>query len=247
MIDKTRLGIPFLDDHFGGIYRKRPALCVGRLGSGKTIAALHALLQSVQEGERGLMLSAWRAQDLVSVAANLGLPLAAAVAQGRVILLEYTNIMPSPEFEQNLTLPPGSFMEFQNIIEANGISRVVIDTILPWVAIPQEDKLAQHVYSFVHAMERMGVTSVFTLPRPASALAFTLRNLVEDLVPVAVTLDVDAGGRHTLLVNKFLGSETLPPPVSFSIVHGMGIVPAAEQPPTPAPRAPIRFAAAFPP
>ena len=54
MIDKTRLGIPFLDESFGAIFRKCSALCIGRQGSGKTIAALQALLQSARQGERGV-------------------------------------------------------------------------------------------------------------------------------------------------------------------------------------------------
>lgn len=230
MIDKTRLGIPFLDERFGGIYRKQPALCIGRLGSGKTIAALHALLQSTQEGERGLLLSAWRTQDLARAAASLGLPLAEACAEGRVMLLEYAHIMPAPDFQLNYVLPPGSFLEFEKILKTNGISRVIIDTILPWVAIMPADKLAKHVYSFFHAMERIGITSLFTLPQPASALAFTLRDLVADRVPVVFTLEVDSGGQHVLQVNKYLGVANLPSPVSFTIAHAAGIVPAAQAP-----------------
>ena len=58
-------------------------------------------------------------------------------------------------------LPPGSFLELQEIITSNSVSRVIIDTILPWVAIQPEKKLAQHVFSFVQAFERMGVTARF--------------------------------------------------------------------------------------
>ena len=82
MIDKTRLGIPFFDERFGGIFRKRSALCVGRQGSGKTIAALQALLQSARQGERGLMLSGWRAHDLTIIASRMGLPLSTSSNPG---------------------------------------------------------------------------------------------------------------------------------------------------------------------
>lgn len=216
MIDKTRLGIPFFDERFGGIFRKRSALCVGRQGSGKTIAALQALLQSARQGERGLMLSGWRAHDLAIIASRMGLPLSDALEKGQVTLLEYANLMPTPEFEKNITLPPGSFMEFQDIIESGGISRVVIDTILPWVAIPQEDKLLQHIYSFVQALERMGITAVLTIPRPVSPLAHTLKNHLEQQIPVVFTLDRDDSGKHTLLLNKYLGETALPPPFRSS-------------------------------
>ena len=259
MIDKTRLGISFFDQRYGGIHRKRAALCTGRHGSGKTLVALQALVQSVHEGERGLMLSAWRAQDLAAAAAKMGLPLSAAIAKGQVILLEYAQLITAPELEKNLTLPPGSFMEFQDIVESHGVSRVVIDTVLPWVAIPQEDRLARHVYSFIQAIERMGVTALLTLPKPASALAFALKSRLEEQVPVVFTLDVDGNGRHTLLLNKYLGESNLPPPVPFIFAPGVGILrapkvvrappPGAAAPAAPAAKPagnqPIRFASAF--
>ena len=224
MIDKTRLGIPLFDDRYGGIYRRRSALCIGRHGSGKTLAAIHFVMQSVKEGERGLILSAWRAHDLAIVAQQMGFPLSEAVDKGQITLLEYANIMPTPEFEKNLTLPPGSFMEFQEIVESNSFHRVAIDTVLPWVAIPQKDKLAKHVYSFIQAIERMGVTTLLTLPKPVSPLAFTLKNRIEEQVPIVFTLDVDADDKHSLLVNKYLGENNLPPPVPFVIAPGAGIL-----------------------
>ena len=259
MIDKTRLGISFFDQRYGGIHRKRAALCVGRHGSGKTLVALQALMQSVHEGERGLMLSAWRAQDLAVLAGNMGLPLSSAIAKGQVVLLEYAHLVNAPELEENLTLPPGSFMEFQDIVETNGISRVVIDTVLPWIAIPQEDKLAKHIYSFIQAIERMGVTALLTLPKPASSIAFTLKNRLEEQVPIVFTLDVDDHDRHTLLINKYLGEANLPPPVPILLAPGVGIIrapkivkapPASEAPAAriAAPAAgipPVRFSSVF--
>ena len=235
MIDKTRLGIPFFDEHYGGIYRKRPVLCIGRQGSGKTIAALQSLMQSVKEGERGLMLSSWRAHDLAIIAEKMGFPLAEAAAKGQVTLLEYADIMQTPEFEKNLTLPPGSFMEFQSIVESNSIGRVIIDTVLPWIAIRQEEKLAKHIYSFIQAIERMGVTCLLTLPKPVSALAFTLKNRLEEQVPIVFTLDKDPQDQRSLLINKYLGDQNLPPPVPFVIVPGAGIIRAPKIiPPSPA-------------
>lgn len=235
MIDKTRLGIPFFDEQHGGIYRKRPVLCIGRQGSGKTIAALQSLMQSVKEGERGLMLSSWRAHDLAIIAEKMGFPLAEAAAKGQVTLLEYADIMQTPEFEKNLTLPPGSFMEFQSIVESNSIGRVIIDTVLPWIAIRQEEKLAKHIYSFIQAIERMGVTCLLTLPKPVSALAFTLKNRLEEQVPIVFTLDKDPQDQRSLLINKYLGDQNLPPPVPFVIVPGAGIIRAPKIiPPSPA-------------
>lgn len=250
MIDKTRSGLEFFDQRFGGIYRQRATLCVGRHGSGKTIAALHALMQSVKEGERGLMLSAWRSADLCIVAEQFGFPLADAVRSGQIVLLEYTRFSPEPELEQSRVLPPGSFMEFEEIVVSNGIRRVVIDTVLPWIAIRDEDRLAKHVYSFLHALERMEVTAFLTMPRPVSPLAFALKNRIEQQTPIVFILEVDAQKRRHMLVNRYLGQANLPPPLPIAIEPGRGIVPVAETPPPPPPSAPaaktdVKFAAVF--
>lgn len=224
MIDKTRLGISFFDERYGGLFRKRPALCIGRQGSGKTLTSVQALLQSVQEGERGLMLSTWRAHDLAILAAKMNLPLAQAVTKGQVVLLEYADLIPTPQDETNWTLPPGSFLELQEIVASNGVSRVIIDSILPWVAIQPEKKLAHHVFSFIQAFERMGVTAIFTLPRPVSPLAFALKNRLEEQIPIVFTLDYNVTGQRTLLINKYLGELNLPPPMNFVIAPGTGII-----------------------
>ncbi|NCA82213.1 MAG: hypothetical protein EOM72_05650 [Opitutae bacterium] len=250
MIDKTRLGLDFFDQRFGGVFRQRAALCVGRQGSGKTVAALHALMQSVQEGERGLMLSAWHSPDLFIVAEKFGFPLAEAVREGRIVLLEYAQFSPEPELEKCRVLPPGSFMEFEDIVVTNGIRRVVVDTVLPWIAIRQEERLAKHVYSFLHALERMEVTAFLTMPKPVSPLAFALKNRIEQQAPVVFTLDIDAQNRRHLLINRYLGQASLPPPLPMAILPGRGIVSVPESlpPPAPAPDSPpldVKFSAVF--
>lgn len=250
MIDKTRSGLDFFDQRFGGIYRQRAALCVGRRGSGKTVAALHALMQSVKEGERGLMLSAWRSADLCIAAEQYGFRLADAVRRDQIVLLEYAQFSPEPELESSRVLPPGSFMEFEELVVGNGIRRVVIDTVLPWIAIRDEDRLAKHVYSFLHALERMEVTAFLTMPKPVSPLAFALKNRIEQQTPIAFTLDVDAQKCRHLLVNRYLGQANLPPPLPIAIEPGRGIVPVAEAPPPPPPPAPatktdVKFSAVF--
>lgn len=224
IIDKTRLGIPFFDESYGGVYRGRPVLCIGRSGSGKTIAGFQFLNQCIQEGDRGLMLSAWRAKDLAIVAEKAGFSFTDAIEGGQITILEYAAFMPGREFESSLTLPPESFIELQEIITSNNIRRIVLDTVVPWVAIPQAAQLAKHIYSFIHAIERMGVTALFTLPKPVSSMAFALKNRLEDQIPAVFTLEHENQKNRTLLINKYLGEVSLPPAIPISIEPGKGIV-----------------------
>ncbi len=224
IVDKTKLGIDFFDDSFGGVYRGRPVLCSGRKGCGKSVFSCHFLNQALQDGDKALLLSNYRAQDTIIVAESLGLPFAEAVTNGQLTILEYTTFIPERSASANVMLPPQSFMELQETVESQSIRRLAFDTVLPWVAIHPISRISEHVYSFIHAIERLGVTSLLTLPKPVSNPAFTLKSRLEDLCPVVVNIE-HTGDNRVLRVTKYLGEmRNLSTSFPFSIVHGRGIV-----------------------
>lgn len=224
IVDKTKLGLAFFDESFGGVYRGRQVLCWGRRGSGKSILACHFLNQALQDGDKALMLSKYRPQDTVIIAESLGMPFADAVTSGQLTILEYNTFIPESNASANVMLPPQSFMEFQETVESQSIRRVAFDSVLPWVAIQPVTRIAEHVYSFIHALERLGVTSLLTLPKPVSNPAYSLKNRLEDLCPVALHLDHAEGQNRVLRVTKYLGeSHKLSTPFPFAIIPRAGI------------------------
>ena len=122
------------------------------------------------------------------------MPFADAVTSGQLTILEYNTFIPESNASSNVMLPPQSFMELQETVESQSIRRVAFDSVLPWVAIQPTTRIAEHVYSFIHALERLGVTSLLTLPKPVSNAAYTLKNRLEDLCPVAVQLEAHRRG-----------------------------------------------------
>lgn len=225
IVDKTKLGLSFFDDRFGGVYRGRPVLCFGKKGSGKSVLAYHFLSQALLDGDKALLLSNFRANDTVIVAESLGLPFAEAVSKGQLTILEYASFIPESTASSNMMLPPQSFMELQDIVESRAIRRLALDTVLPWVAIQPLTRVAEHVYSFIHALERLGASSILTLPKPVSNAAFTLKSRLEDLCPIAINLDHE-GTSRSLRITKYLGeahniSVTFP----FAITPGKGLTP----------------------
>ncbi len=224
VIDKTKLGLAFFDECFGGVYRGRQVLCWGCGRSGKSILACHFLNQALLEGDKALMLSRYRAQDTVIIAESLGMPFANAVNSGQLTILEYTSFITDSGTSDNIMLPPQSFMELQGIVESQSIRRVAFDPVLPWVAIQPVTHIAEHVYSFIHAIERLGVTSLLTLPKPASNAAHTLKNRLEDLCPIAIQLGHTDDECRVLRVTKYLGeSSKLSSPFPFVILPDVGI------------------------
>ncbi len=241
MIDKTRTGVAFFDSRYGGVYRGRPFLVSGRSGAGKTVLGLQFALQGIQQDERTLMLSVWRAKDLMIMSDSLGLPMGAAVSNGMLALLEYSDFVPGRDREAQWMLPPDGFLQLQNFIDQHAIRRVVLDTVLPWIALrTNPEKLSEHLFSFVRAFERMGVTALFTMPRPVSPAAFRLKNKLEELMPVAITLQrpEETTGNWTCIVTKYLGEACVDEGIPYQIVRGVGMTERSGTPPAPIAAAP---------
>ncbi len=244
MIDKTQTGVAFFDERYGGTYRHRPLLVTGRSGTGKTIFALQFAMQGIQLDERCLLLSAWRANDLVIFAESLGFPLAQAIEAGRLILLEYSQYVPGRDKEWNIVLPPEGFLQLEEMIRSQAVQRVVLDTALAWVCIREHQRLDEHLFSFVRAFDRMQVTTVFTLPKPVSPLAYRVKTTMENLVPVAITLSREPQTPDPLfIVSKYLGESRLTTGLPYRILPKVGIrvfrpgepIPAVEKVPHAAP------------
>ncbi len=231
MINKIGLGVSFFDTRFGGVYRGRQVLCVGRNGSGKSLLSYHFTNQGILDGDKVLLLSGSLSKDVVIQGESFGMHFEQAVKTEQLILLEYAGLLGTEGARSsNVMLPPEAFMELQGLIEAQSISRVVLDPVLPWVAIQPVTRLAEHVYSFIHALDRLGVTTLMTLPKPLSNAAFALKKQLEDIVPVVVTLEHQAGANRSLRISKYVGeSYGVTQSIPITIVPGRGLLAADEQ------------------
>ncbi len=209
MTDKTPIGIDFLDSRYGGAFRGRSLLFSGPSKSGKTAAAFHFIRRGLRLRERCLILTARPAADIAIQADAMGLRFSEAVAAGNLILLEYADDVPGRHNEALITLPPDSFMQLASMVADQAVGRLVIDTCLPWVAVRGAERLEELVFSFIRSLDRMGVTTLLTMPKAASLAAARLFKLVEAQVPISVTLDTqDAeSDRRILIVNKYLGMD----------------------------------------
>ncbi len=239
MISKTLTGVSFFDDRYGGAYRGRSMLVSGRAGSGKSLFGLQFIVHGVRQGECCLLLSGRPVADVAIYADAIGLPLGDAVENGSVIVLEYSDYVPGQVQESELVLPSDGIVQLQEIVQSNAVRRVVLDTCLPWMTMAAPDGLAQHAFSFVRSFDRLGVTTVLTLPKPVSPVAFKLKHILEDIVPISVNLTWDEDtSRRNWIVNKYLGESRLDGGVEFDITSGLGLhaargsTPAASDPAT---------------
>ncbi len=226
MTNKTPLGLDVFDAVYGGVYRGRPVLVSGSSKTGKTLSAFHFINRGLRMQERCLMLSVTPPQDIVVRAEALGMSFGDAVDHDRLVLLEYRNYVPGRDSEMSITLPPEGFEQMAGIIQEQAIDRLVLDSVLPWVSIPNAERLPEHVFSFVRTFERLGVTSLFTVPRAASLRAARLFKLIDDLIPVSITLlGPDETPPSTMIVNKYLGmDDKIGAEFPYRIKAGTGLV-----------------------
>ncbi|MBM4155511.1 MAG: hypothetical protein FJ221_10860 [Lentisphaerae bacterium] len=233
---KALTGVGFFDERYGGVYAGRCWVICGPSGGGKSAVGLQFLAQGVRQGERCLLLSPQPAADVAIWASSFGPEIERSVEEGDFVVLEYSDYIPGRDKEVNLTLPPDGFLQLQEIIDTNAIKRVVLDTALPWVMTRSVDMMAEHVFSFVRAFDRLRCTTLLTLPRPVSAIATRLKNALDDVVPVSVTLSTDeATGQRSWLTTKCLGEVRLDPATPYVVLPGRGAVAGRETPP-PAPQ-----------
>ena len=229
MITKTPTGIACLDEHMGGAFQGRPLLVTGRRNSGKTVFGLQFVRRGLELGERGLMLSMRPTQDLAIYARGIGLNVDAVVDAGDLMLLEYSDVIPGRDREEDLMLPPEGFAQLIDIISSEYIRRVVINTVVPWIAMVSRAHLAEHIYSFVRAFERLGVTTLFTCSHPVSPAAQHAHRILETNVPVALTLAYNpADESRRLILNKYIGAgQTGSMPYRIEQNYGIVCIPPA--------------------
>jgi KaiC/GvpD/RAD55 family RecA-like ATPase len=244
VITKTASGLVFLDQPFGGIFAGRCALICGRSGTGKTIASLQFVQQGVQQEERALVLTTMPADDWTILAEAMGFRLSEPVDRGHLILLEYSSFVPGQSLDWN-TIPAEGFDQLREIIETNSISRVVLDTVLPWICVGSAEHMAKHIFSFVRSFDRLGVTTLMTLPKPVSAMAFRLKKALESVVPISVLLspEEDETEYFNWKTVKYLGEKGVGTSERYTIEKTSGLtpftgtvpVPDQQAPPPPAP------------
>lgn len=229
MVSKTKTGIEPFDREFGGTYQGRVTLLSGPSKTGKTAIALQFVNAGLELGENVLMLSAMPSRDLAILAESLNMSVDTHVESGELTILEYNDFVPGRDAEENIMLPPEGFSQLQAVIENSGINRIAIDTVVPWIAFPGNRHMAEHIFSFVRAFERLGATTLFTAPKPASAAAQRMMKYIFDNVPVAIHLSRSTDNSElNWRTSKYLGETNADCSFKYKVEKGVGVVEASK-------------------
>jgi circadian clock protein KaiC len=154
---RAAMGVAGLDELLGGgVPERGTTLIEGGTGTGKTLLAVHFLLQGIRQGERGVLFTMEETPaQLRSVMRGLGIDLASLEARGDLVI-RYT----SP-----VELSSDRFLyEARSQLGELGARRAVFDSLTTMsLGVPSERRFKEMVYAITKHLRGMGITSVMTM------------------------------------------------------------------------------------
>jgi KaiC/GvpD/RAD55 family RecA-like ATPase/DNA-binding response OmpR family regulator len=196
-------------------------LLTGSPGSGKSSACLHFIAEGLRNGERCAILTQENATDLFSQAQFIGHDFVQAVADERLIVLQYRL-----DFSSNYARVGDPRAVADELIRACGgqkPERIAIDSILPFVQAGGTSSGA--VLALVSLMDDESTTAYFTVPGDLGDSFYA--RLYDPLGTGTAGIfhfETGADDVRRLTIRKIRRPPTSTEPIRFVVKAGLGIV-----------------------
>src|SRR5687768_1349849 len=217
-------GIGPLDERLGGIVPGRAYVLTGAPGTGKSIACLEFLHAALDDGGVAALLTHDDPSDLLAQGDYLGLDLATALAEGRLVVVRY-QLDFARKFARTAD-PAVAFDELTRLIGERAPQRIAIDSISPIVDAGTASGAC--VTAMLDFLERLGATSLIT---HSGDLGGRFDRRLEPLTQRAAAILHLSASRDrtvTLEIQKVRFAVASTAPISFVIRPGVGIVAAGD-------------------
>lgn len=218
--ERARVGIPGFDDVLlpGGLLRGTVTLTSGDPGVGKTVTALHYLLNGARAGETGAYITFQEnPSQLARIAQNFGFDFEGLQKRGRLHLMYKSPV--------ELDLDEHAYA-ILHVLEESRARRVVIDSISDLEASARRgpDRFFDFIYSLSEWLKSRGITALLTTEMGqifSGSLTLTGRGIshiadnilllryaeVEGEIRRALTMLSARGSDHNKAVFEYLISE----------------------------------------
>ncbi len=180
-IERLKCGIKEIDTMMGGGFEPQTInLLVGKGGSGKSIFAMHYIMEGISQGEHGLFISfEEKKKDFYLNMAALGWDLAKAEEAGSFVFLEY-----SPEKVKTMLEEGGGVIE--SIVIKNEIKRIAVDSVTSFLLMFEEEiKRREGAAALFDIIRSWGCTPILTLdedPEEPKGLMKSVESEVDGVV-----------------------------------------------------------------
>ncbi len=205
---RVATGIPGLDDQLlpGGLLSGTTTLVAGDPGVGKTVTALHFLLNGVRQGEAGVYISFQEdPSQLARIAANFGFDLSDLEASGQLAMFYRSPV--------ELNVDEHAFHVVE-LLERMQARRVVIDSVGDLEAGLREEpeRYFNFIYALVQWMKNRDITAMLTAEMGqlfANELTLTGRGVshIADTIIMLRYTELDGEIRRAFTVLSARGSE----------------------------------------
>ncbi len=218
--ERARCGIPGFDDRLlpGGLLRGTVTLVGGDPGVGKTVTALHYLLNGARNDETGVYITFQEnPSQLTRIAENFGFDFGGLQKRGRLHLLYKSPV--------ELDLDEHAY-SILRVLEESRARRVVIDSISDLEAAARRgpDRFFDFIYALSEWLKTRGITALFTTEMGqlfSDSLTLTGRGIshiadnilllryaeIEGEIRRALTMISARGSDHSKAVFEYLISE----------------------------------------
>ena len=226
-LNTTKLGIAVFDQALGGIYLHKPTILCCRRKSGKFVVATQLMVKTLLAGERMVLFTAKNPEEVIRSVPSDVIDIGEAVENGQLLICSY-NAMEREGTGPYAPLPfPQALNELTALVNDNGVSYAIFDSVVPWTAINPLEAMQEHVDTFFSTLEGLGLTSLLLLPEPASAAALSLSTTLREFCPINIEIiSKNFGAEFTLQVTKFQGlkggAKILPREFPLDLKPGVG-------------------------
>ena len=191
-----RSGIAPLDLQLGELHTGRVHLLTGGPGTGKTTACLQFLQEGLCVAQRGVLITMDRTSDLAAHARSIGLDLAAAVRENRLLVLRFRT--PFTSMIEAGGLPDPVIDDLNRTMAVVSPVRVVVDPLTPFLT--ERAAGASVIDALTTMLEEHGLTSLLTYPNDVSAGYDARVSPVVQRAAAIAHLTRNAAGLHYLRV-----------------------------------------------
>ena len=215
-------GIGPLDERLGGIIPGRPYVLTGAPGTGKSVACLEFLHAALDEGGTAALLTHDDPSDLLAQGEYLGLDLASALEEERLVVLRY-QLDFSRKFARTAD-PAIAFDELTRLLGDRMPQRIAVDSISPIVEAGTASGAC--VVALLDFLDRVGATSLITHPGDVAGRFDRRLEPLTQRSAAIFHLSAERDRTGTLEVKKVRFAVKSAAPISFVIRPGMGIAAA---------------------
>jgi circadian clock protein KaiC len=199
--ERLRTGPPGLDKMLGGgLLKSSSSLVEGPSGAGKTILALHFLVEGAASDQKGLYISFEEpSRQLVAAGEEFGWPINEHVDKGRILF--------SSHYPDHYNLE-GLVLEAKSLFDQQKPTRLVIDSLTAVRRVLPEDEYIHWIKSMTSLAKSRGVTSVLTASTEPIGHGTTsgVWMLMDNVISLR-NVEVESALKRSLVIFKARGTK----------------------------------------